>query len=287
MSKWQTIGEVYRQASSFLGSPFEAELLLRKMMNLDRASFYLQLQEPFPPHLLEKWQEWLSKRKAHQPIQYIIGEQEFYGRVFEVDSSVLIPRPETEMLIEKVLERIDQCWSQSSPCIVDLGTGSGAIAITLAAERPHLRVIATDCSPQALQVAERNAHRHGVRDRIAFMQGDFLTPLRDQLDGMDIVVSNPPYIPSHHINQLESQVRDFEPWIALDGGPDGLIAYRKIVSQLHTWHGWVKKILLAFEIGHDQKDAVTRLLHSYVPNATIDSHQDLAGNDRIIIAQVV
>lgn len=287
MNKLRTIGEVYQQASSFLDNAFEAELMLRKILHYDRVSFYLNLQKPFPPRLIEKWNDWLRKRKSNQPIQYIMREQEFYGRVFEVDASVLIPRPETEILIEKVLDRIDHSLVHQPLNVVDLGTGSGAIAVTLAAERSNLRTVAIDYSQKALQIAQKNAHRHGVSDRIVFLQGDFLAPLQDKQRAIDIVVSNPPYIPSNQINQLERQVRDFEPVLALDGGYDGLAAYRKIIWQLRSWKLLSKKYLLAFEIGYVQKKDVVALLHSSFPSATVDSYQDLAGLDRVVVAQVV
>lgn len=287
MNQWQTVGEVYQQASSFLGNAFEAELLLRKMLGYDRTSFYLAFSKRFPRTKMEKWQEWLNRRKTNQPIQYIIGEQEFYGRVFEVNESVLIPRPETEILVEKVLEQIDKHWRNQPVQVVDLGTGSGAIAVTLAVERSHVQVIAIDCSNEALQVAAKNAYRHGVGDQIVFLQGDFLAPLRDKETSIDVVVSNPPYIPSKEINELESQVRDFEPILALDGGIDGLQAYRKILSQLQTWELFSNRFLLAFEIGYSQKELVEELLRLNFDNATVKTYPDLAGLDRVVTAYYV
>lgn len=287
MNQWQTVGEVYRQASSFLGNAFEAELLLRKMLGYDRTSFYMAFSQRFPQHKMKKWKEWLNRRRANQPIQYIIGEQEFYGRVFEVNESVLIPRPETEILVEKVLEQIDKHWGNQPVQVVDLGTGSGAIAVTLAAERSHIRVIAIDCSKEALQVATKNADRYGVGEQVVFLQGDFLAPLWNKEDSIDVVVSNPPYIPSKGIHDLESQVRDFEPILALDGGNDGLQAYRKILSQLQTWKLYSNRFLLAFEIGYTQREQVEELIRLNFDDATVKTYPDLAGLDRVVIAYYV
>lgn len=287
MSPFQTIGEVYQEASFLLGDAFEAELLLRKLLDIDRTTFYLSFQKPFPQSKQVQWKKWLEKRKRHFPIQYILGEQEFYGRLFEVNRSVLIPRPETEILVEKVLTHLATHRKHSSPHVVDLGTGSGAIAVTLAAENKNIRVSAVDCSSQALQVAMKNAKRHGVDDRIQFIQGDFLVPLMEESREVDVVVSNPPYIPSGDLAHLEKQVRDFEPTLALDGGSDGLKAYEKILDQLKKGELLSSKWLIAFEIGFSQKAEVSRLIRTFFPTAKVNVYQDLAGFDRVVIAQVV
>src|SRR5690606_17854905 len=265
----------------------EAELLLRKFLRLDRTSFYLRLPEQFPAHRWNEWEEWLKRRKAQQPIQYILREQEFYGRIFEVDPSVLIPRPETELLIEHVLAYLDKNQSTPSPSVVDLGTGSGVIAVTLAKERANLNVTAIDCSEDALRIAARNAKRHGVEDRVSFLRGDFLAPLKDRHRIIDVVVSNPPYIPTDQIQQLESQVRDFEPHLALDGGSDGLQAYRTILSQLTSWDLCATRCMIAFEIGWNQKREIIQLFSTFFPHARIEVFQDLAGLDRIVLAELV
>lgn len=287
MAKTSTIGEVYQQASSLLGNDFEAELLLRKFLGFDRTSFFLHLRDPFPAHKLSEWESWLSKRTSCQPIQYILGEQEFYGRIFEVNASVLIPRPETELLVEHVLLYLDRHNDDQTPVVVDIGTGSGVIAVTLAAERSNIHVIAIDCSEDAIRVAERNAKRHGVKEHIRFLCGDYVAPLQHEPHMIDVLVSNPPYIPTDQLKQLERQVRDFEPHLALDGGADGLAAYRTILSQLSAWNLLAPHAMMAFEIGFDQKEQVVGLINSFFPAALIEVHQDLAGNDRVVLAEIV
>ena len=287
MEKGDTIGDVYRQASSLLGNAFEAELLLRKLLGYDRTAFYLHLQDRFPAHKWSEWKAWLKKRKAHQPIQYIVREQEFYGRLFEVDPSVLIPRPETEILVENVLAYLDDHWCDQSPLVVDIGTGSGAIAVSLVAEKPNIEMIAIDCSTDAIRIATQNAKRHGVSDRIMFRCGDFLTPLQNYHQTIDVIVSNPPYIPTDQIPYLEKQVRDYEPHLALDGGFDGLVAYRTILSQLRTWELCSERCMIAFEIGAEQKAEIVALIKRFFPAVEIKVVQDLAGFDRVILAELV
>lgn len=286
MDKKPTIGEVLREASPFFTDPFEAELLMRKLLQMDRTTFYLSLNKSFPKHKINTWQTWVQRRQAQEPIQYIVQEQEFYGRTFLVNPSVLIPRPETEILVEKVLEETDRLWPNQRLHIVDLGTGSGAISISLAMERPKWKVTAIDYSEKALEVAFQNAQYHHVSDRIRMVLGDFLMPLIEANEMIDVIVANPPYISISELEQLEAQVRDFEPKLALNGGEDGLQAYRHIVSQLKEIQ-LPKKYLLAFEIGATQAQDVETLLQSFDDSLQISVYPDLANRDRVIIARHV
>lgn len=283
MKTWQTIAEAYQAASAFLGDEFEAELLLRKLLGVDRAAFFISLHQPFPKEQIAHFQSWLQRRKASEPIQYILGEQEFYGRVFVVNTAVLIPRPETELLIELVLQHTDEKWPGKPLHVVDLGTGSGAIAITLAAERPDWQLTAIDLSPAALQVAKRNAERHGVVAQIDFRQGDFLLPLTEKSQQLDLIISNPPYIAADEMPELAAQVRDFEPALALTDGDDGLTAYRAILQQLgqiQVTDGYS----IAFEIGTTQAQQVTSLIQQFDQSLHVTTYKDLAKHDRIILA---
>lgn len=284
MENQQTIGEAYRKASDYLGDSFEAELLLRKLLGFDRTAFYLAMQQSFPMEKQQILQEWLMRRAAHEPIQYITEEQPFYGRRFLVNPSVLIPRPETEILVEKVIQTADHIFGKQPLHVADLGTGSGAIAITLAAERPDWHITAVDYSTAALQTAIKNAARHGVENRIRFEQGDFLTPLIDSQETVDVVVSNPPYITQDEMKTIEAQVRDFEPTLALVGGKDGLDAYRKILMQLRISNLRAEKYIIAFEIGATQGEAVQSLLQSFNDDLMIEVLPDLAGYDRVVLA---
>ncbi|TCS95574.1 peptide chain release factor N(5)-glutamine methyltransferase [Hazenella coriacea] len=280
------IREAYQQASSFLAqkgidSPtFEAELLMRRLLQIDRTHFFMKLDEPFPVELQSRWDEWLQRRGVGEPIQYILGDQEFFGRLFEVNPSVLIPRPETEILIETVLTTADQLWSQEPLHVVDVGTGSGAIAVTLAAERPHWKVTAIDISLSALEIAQKNATKHGVREQITWIHGEYLHPLSTNTP-VDICVSNPPYIPTDVVPTLEKQVAQYEPLLALDGGVDGLEPYRVLTKQLAQWKA--KKQLICFEIGSEQGQAVSSWVSQISLEMTVQVKQDLAGRDRVVV----
>jgi release factor glutamine methyltransferase len=237
------------QLSELPNARLDAELLLR--------------------HVLEKDRAWL-RRTMHEPIQYILGTQEFYGLDFLVKPGVLIPRPETEHLVEAALERLAE---QSALNIVDVGTGSGILAVTLAKHLPVAQITAVDLSAAALSIARENAARHGVEDRIRFLTSDLLAALPGEC--FDAIVSNPPYIPASEV--LETQVRDYEPEQALFAGADGLDIYRRLVPQAFAAlrpGGW-----LLMEIGHGQRDALTGLLEGWQEVAFVN---DLQGIPRVV-----
>ncbi|SEM80357.1 peptide chain release factor N(5)-glutamine methyltransferase [Lihuaxuella thermophila] len=286
-----TIREAYQWASSFLqdggiSSPeFEAELLIRRSLGVDRTRFFTMWKEPWPAELTPRLRQWIQRRVQGEPLQYIFGDQEFYGRTFEVNPSVLIPRPETELLVETVLREADKEWGDQPLHVVDVGTGSGAIAVTLAVERPRWRVTAIDISRSALQTARRNAARHGVEERMEWIHGEYLTPLLGTASAPDILVSNPPYIPSGQVPKLEKQVSQFEPRLALDGGEDGLDPYRVLTKQLAEWDG--KRVrLVCFEIGADQGPEVSNLVRNISREVSVSVRQDLAGRDRIVVGWI-
>lgn len=283
-----TIREAYQEASSFLAaagidSPrFEGELLVRESLGMDRTRFFVELDQPYPTACWKPLQQWLKRRADQEPIQYITGKQEFYGRMFQVNPAVLIPRPETELLIEQVLSEASK-W-QGKPCrVVDVGTGSGVIAITLALMFPDWEVYAIDLSVDALNMAKQNAHAHGVQERIHWLEGAYLEPLLDSGIAVDMVVSNPPYIPSADVRELKEQVRDYEPELALDGGADGLEAYQEIIRQASQCER--PPSLIAFEIGFHQREEVSDLLRQSFPAMEVSAFTDLAGLDRIVIGK--
>jgi len=290
-----TIGEACLQASSFLaecGAPeprANAERLIMHALGLDRAALLRDWREPMPDGLLAEWTAMVRRKAAGEPVQYITGEQWFYGLPFAVSPAVLIPRPETELLVEAVLETAGRLWPDARDGArlraADIGTGSGAIAVTLAVRRPGWRLCATDLSPDALAVAKANADRHRVSDRIAFLRGDLLEPFAaGSGDGfaLDIVVSNPPYIPSPDLPGLQREVRDYEPRLALDGGADGLDPYRRMAAQLRTLP-FVPRIA-AFEVGIGQARAVAGLLADAGFWPDIRVIRDYAGIERHVIA---
>ncbi|MGG4144756.1 HemK/PrmC family methyltransferase [Paenibacillus algorifonticola] len=350
--EWQvllpcTIREACLQASSFLaGQGVEeprnnAELLLLHLLGIGRMELLRDGGDPFPSELAPAWDELTRRKGSGEPVQYIIGEQWFYSRPFAVTPAVLIPRPETELLVEAVLEAADRLWPESAqaeaedapaegasgaglaaasnsaseqaeqeegsaitadsakglaarPTVLDVGTGSGAIGVTLAALRPLWRVCASDLSPDALAVARTNAARHGAAGRMAFVQGDLLAPFlgtggaaADQAPGaadlrVDVLVSNPPYIPADDLPGLQREVRDFEPHLALDGGADGLNPYRSMVEQLPLLRQMPR--IVAFELGMGQAEAVAELLRGAGEWDEVRTITDYGGIDRHVIA---
>ena len=230
----------------------DAEVLARQVLGWDQARFLTNRHDRATSVFLLNYEPLVARRERREPVSYILGTREFYGLDFEVGPDVLIPRPETELVVEEALALIG---SDAAPLIVDVGTGSGCIAISLAVAIPAARVIASDVSPDALRVAARNASRHGVLGRISFVETSFLNGVQDQID---VIVSNPPYVPSPSQPALTPEVRDFEPRIAVFSGEDGFDGVRAVlegaVARLKPG-GW-----LVMEFGCGQDDGVTQLI---------------------------
>lgn len=292
-----TIREAWNQASSYLSShevsdaPHHAELLLRHALQWDRTRYLMGLIEQLPSDVADSLAVLLQRRAAGEPTQYIMGEAWFYGLRFEVSADVLIPRPETELLVEAVLDEAQRIWgaeAADAPLrVADIGTGSGAIACTLAHERPAWRTSAVDLSPNALAMARRNAELLGLTasndaraPRIEWLLGDLMSPLVGR--ELDILVSNPPYIPVADMVDLQREVRDHEPHMALVGGIDGLDPYRRMADTLSAWPLSSKPRLVAFELGMGQAPAVAELvrLAGYQEIRIIN---DLAGIERHVL----
>ncbi|NOK05923.1 MULTISPECIES: peptide chain release factor N(5)-glutamine methyltransferase [Myxococcus] len=232
-----------------------AEILLSHVLKLSRVRLYVDLDRPLSKDELGAYRALIERRMAGEPTQYLTGVREFYNRPFKVDARVLIPRPETELLVEAALRMLPK---DAPGRALDVCTGSGCIAISLAAERPQATVIATDLSPDACALARENAQTLGVADRVTVLQGDLFTPVPAG-ERFQVVVSNPPYIASGEIPGLSAEVRR-EPTLALDGGPDGLVAVRRVVTGARQW--LEPGGLLALEIGEDQGPAVLELLRA-------------------------
>jgi release factor glutamine methyltransferase len=283
----ETIREVLFRTSRFfeergVRSPmYNAERLIEHVLGVDKTGLLLRFSEPFPAERRAELDELVARRGEQVPLQYLLGSQEFYGRAFAVSPAVLIPRPETELLVEQVLKQRTY-FQGKTPQLVDIGTGSGAIAVTLAAEWPELEVIAIDLSPDALAMAQKNAMQHGVDQRIRFMLGDLHHPLLERGLRPDIVVSNPPYIPSHDCETLDVEVREHEPRLALDGGADGLDPYRRITAALPKLWPEAGPAFVAFEVGIGQDRAVEAMIRAAAPGATTGILPDLQGIGRVI-----
>jgi release factor glutamine methyltransferase len=249
----------------------DAELLLADTLGLDRVGLYLNFERPLQADELTAFRERVRRRAAREPLAYILGKTEFWSLPLKVTPAVLIPRPDTELLVEEALQRLTDAAR-----VLDVGTGSGALAIVLAHERPECRVTAIDLSPGALAVATKNACSNRVEERIGFEPGDL-----DALPGgpFDLVVANPPYISSGELVTLMPEVRDFEPHLALDGGSDGFDAYRALARQADAVlapGGW-----MLVEVGIGQAAAVQDLF-AKAGLTEIFVSRDLAGIERVV-----
>ena len=285
-AEWQ-LGEVLRASTSFFakrGSPgarLEAELLVGGALNLTRVELYTHFERPVSRSERELIKSWLRRRSAGEPLHYITGERQFRHLTLRVGPEVLVPRPETELLVQTVIDAVTKTHSSFADLrILDLGTGSGAIALSLAKELPGCRLAAVDCSADALRLAEENIAREQLQGFIELRQGDYFAALATtDAPVFDVVVTNPPYIPAPAIEALAVDVRDWEPRVALSGGADGLDAYRAIIPAApdHLKSGG----LIAMEIGEEQAESVTHILREQA-FADVNVQKDLAGKDRIV-----
>ncbi|MEO7970907.1 MAG: peptide chain release factor N(5)-glutamine methyltransferase [bacterium] len=234
----------------------EAGSLLMYVLDRDRSYILTHAEAELSEEQLEKFSAALNERGRGKPLQYITGRQEFFGLEFEVNSDVLIPRPETELLVETALSLVSP---NEAPSICDVGTGSGCIVVTLLHQLSRARAVALDISPAALAVAKRNATRHGVHDRLSLITSDCFAGLGPPSDsGFDLIVSNPPYVAERALEGLQREVRDFEPRAALVSGADGLTVIRRLLLESRDYlkNGG----LLIFEMGYDQHDVVRQLI---------------------------
>jgi release factor glutamine methyltransferase len=254
----------------------DAEVLLAHLLGWDQAALLTHPERLLSPAEADQFERLLRRRLATEPIQYIIGAQEFFGLRLEVSPDVLIPRPETEHLVEAVLARFDCFGREANLRIVDVGTGSGAIAVALAHALPRSQVTAVDFSSAALEVARLNAQRHRVSERVTLLQSDLLAAV-DGAD-FDAVVSNPPYVADAEV--LEPQVSNYEPHSALYAGPTGLEVYERLIPQARRVlkpQGW-----LVLEVGHGQQPALEGLLRGW---RAVRFLPDLQGIPRVVEAQ--
>lgn len=255
-----------------------AKWLLMHVSNLTPSQFYLAFDQEVDPKIESIFFEGIERYLSYVPIQHIIGYQTFYGYDFIVNEDVLIPRRETEELVEQVLYYYDDHFKGQSIDLCDIGTGSGCIAITLAKEEPNLNVFAADISSKALEVAKKNNEKLGAN--VTFFEGDLLSPLKGKT--FDIIVSNPPYIPNQE--DVAKIVRTHEPNIALFGGDTGMIFYERILKDAKNY--LKKPGLIAFEHAFDKRQALFDLAKHYYPTANIIQMKDLSGKDRMTLIEV-
>jgi len=263
------------------GSPsprLDAEVLLAHARRCPRIKLYTDFDQPMTDAQRAIMRDLVKRRAQSEPVAYLIGEREFYSLTFQLTRDVLIPRPDTEVL---VMELIERARNFPSPKILDLGTGSGCIAVTAAVNLPQAAVTVVDVSPAALEVARSNAMRHKVDSRMEFFEGDLFGPVSDG-SRFDFIVSNPPYIPSGELAELQVDVRKHEPQLALDGGPDGLDIIRRIVADLPRFLTESGTFLV--EIDPPQSAAVQTMLSETGHFEKISTVKDLAGEQRVVIA---
>ena len=255
----------------------DAEVLLGYVLDMEKVEIYLCTESAFNDNRANRFRELLMRRAKGEPVAYITGRKEFWSLDFVVTPDVLIPRPETELLVELALEGT---VGKAPLKILDIGTGSGAIAITLAKELPKAQIWAVDLSAAALKIAEVNARRHSVTERIQFLHGDLFDPITELGHSFDIIVSNPPYVLTKGIATLAPEIHDWEPKLALDGGPDGLSSYRRIIERAHKYLTFEGRVLL--EVGDGLGKAVAELFARAGGFGATTIYRDFAAKDRVI-----
>lgn len=267
----------------------DVQLLLEHILHTDRATLYTYPERALSEAQEQQFRQLLERRTQNEPLAYLIGHQEFYGLDFLVDRRVLIPRPETELLVESALgllrEKLDAGQNTGqTPLVADIGTGSGAIPITLAVEEPRLPLLyAADISPDALEVAQLNCQRHGVEARVRLLQGDLLAPL---LEPVDLLTANLPYVGTDEIGILPPDVYNYEPHLALFSGPQGLNLLHRFLLETQQRHMLKAQGAMLLEVGYQQQERLAQFLHELWPGATVTSKKDYVGWDRVILMQV-
>jgi release factor glutamine methyltransferase len=258
----------------------ESRWLVGHALGLEPHQLVSQAEQPVPPEQRTQAESLVARRAAREPLQYILGTQEFCGLEFFVSPAVLIPRPETEVLLQEALRAVDL---NKNSVLVDVGTGSGCVAVTLATIVQQARILAVDRSPEALAAAKANAERQTVADRIEFIEGDLLSPLRDRgLKGqVDVIVSNPPYIAESDWAGLQPEIRDFEPRSALVSGPTGTEFHDRLLRESKEY--LVPGGSLVMEIGQGQRPAIQKMAEQLGGYTPIETAKDGAGIERIVI----
>jgi release factor glutamine methyltransferase len=277
------VWEALQQGRSLLAQvsdegDIEAEMLLRECLSLDRTRLYARLGEELSTEQEEAYRGLIVRRMVYEPAAYILGHKEFFGLEFEVTPAAIIPRPETERLVEIA---IDFSRRQAGLKIADVGTGCGAIAVSIAHAVPEASIVAVDLSADALALAQRNAERHRVQRRIRFVQGDLVAPLDGTAFGL--IAANLPYVRTSEWEQLPREIREHEPRDGLDGGPDGLQVITRLLQQAPA-HLAPGGLLLA-EIDDRQGWATTDLAREAFPSAGVELRRDLSGRDRVLTVQ--
>lgn len=251
----------------------DAELILASVLKLDRVGLYLQHDRPLTDAELEALRPLVRRRGAREPMAWILGSKGFWKIELHSPPGVLVPRPDTEALVEAALTQLPE---DEERFVADVGSGTGAVGLSLAWARPKVKLYATDLSPEALAATRENASRLGLTDRVAVLRGPLLEPIPAKRP-VDLVVSNPPYIPSAQIETLAPEIRDHEPRLALDGGPDGLDVYRRLIPAAAAR----ARVAVLLEVGDGQAQAVAALLEA-AGLSEVRTWKDLSGTERVV-----
>jgi len=284
-----TLLDVLRLSTSFLAqrgsdsARLDAELLTAHSLGLRRLDLYLQFDRPLREDELDPIRALLRRRAQGEPVAYLVGRREFYGRSFRVTPAVLIPRPDTETLIEAALAWAREQRPDAALRIADAGTGSGCIAVTMCAELPAATAVASDVSPDALDVARDNAQQLGVAERITLVQGEWAAPLQPQAP-YDMLLSNPPYVRVDEVDELAADVRNYEPRGALTAGDDGMDAYRVLLRDAPAL--LAPQAYVALEVDPRRAQAVEALVGETWPRAAVRRIRDLTDRDRVVEARL-
>lgn len=283
------LGASRRLREAQITSPqLDAAVLLGFVLGVNKAWLYAHPTRHLTDFELTRFEDLVRRRMRHEPVAYLVGFKAFYGLEVTVDRRVLIPRPETELLVERILPQVRRLIDegQARPRVADIGTGSGAIAVALAVNAPEIIVYATDVSEDALAVASQNFWRYGVGDQVQLLPGALLDPLPEPVD---IIVANLPYIATTDLKHLPPQVRNYEPILALDGGSDGLQVIGKLLRALATPEGRAKLRpggLVYLEIGADQGENAKALAEAVLPDADVELFVDYSGLDRVMVVSL-
>lgn len=270
-------------AAGIASARLDAEILLRHVLEMKQEALFLNHARPLTGEEQQLFRRVLARRTAREPLAYITGSKEFWSLDFLVTRDVLVPRPETECLVETALQLVGQGDESGSLRILDLGTGSGVVAVCLHKELPDAEIWATDISSAALDIARINGDRCGVGAMIHWLQGDLFAPLAGRTGSFKLIVSNPPYIRTGELASLAPEIHAWEPRSALDGGADGLNYYKRIIAEGHRYLAAGGHIVL--EIGADMADKVARLFASTESYTEACVHRDYAGKDRVVAAK--
>lgn len=289
MRRWSAI-EVLDWTTKYfikkgISSPrLDAEILLSEVLRCSRLEIYLNYSKPLTENELASYHQLVKRRSFYEPIAYIVGRKEFYGYDLIVNPFILIPRPETELLVEEIVKKLKVLDEKKSYTIVDIGTGSGNIATALAKNLVSY-IYAIDTSVEILDIASQNAENIGVKDKISFLKGNLLDPLRELnlADKIDVIVSNPPYIPTNEINNLSPDIKNYEPLMALDGGIEGTCFQIPLIKESLTY--LKKGGYLYLELGVHQYDILKEVCYELKGYSHVKTIKDYAGIERILEAQ--